>query len=103
MSHQSKSHQHTTAGTSSQGKAGASTPGGTSNKPEGNETVEHIRQRAYEISVKRNGGSGDQLSDWLQAEHDVNGKHSKTKGNDSVAAEIKTHGHPSPTTSRGGL
>jgi Protein of unknown function (DUF2934) len=34
-------------------------------------TYEEIARRAYEISLERNGGSGDALSDWLQAERDL--------------------------------
>ena len=34
-------------------------------------THEEIAQRAYAISLERNGGPGDALSDWLQAERDL--------------------------------
>jgi hypothetical protein len=36
-------------------------------------TAEQIRARAYQIYQKRNGNgvSGDQLTDWLQAEHEL--------------------------------
>jgi len=36
---------------------------------------EEIRKRAEEISKRRNGGPGDQLSDWLQAEKELKQKH----------------------------
>lgn len=32
-----------------------------------------IRRRAYEIFLARNGGPGDHVSDWLQAEQELNG------------------------------
>ena len=31
-----------------------------------------IRRRAYEIFLARNGGPGDHLSDWIQAEQELN-------------------------------
>jgi len=34
-------------------------------------TEEQIRARAYEIYLRRNGGSGDALSDWTQAEREL--------------------------------
>ncbi len=34
-------------------------------------TEEQIRQRAYEIFLRRNGGPGDSRSDWLQAEAEL--------------------------------
>lgn len=34
-------------------------------------TSDRIRLRAYEISQSRNGGPGDALADWIQAEQDV--------------------------------
>ncbi len=30
-----------------------------------------IRRRAYEISISRNGGPGDETSDWTQAEQEL--------------------------------
>ena len=30
-----------------------------------------IRRRAYEISIARNGGPGDEASDWTQAEQEL--------------------------------
>lgn len=32
-----------------------------------------IRRRAYEIFLGRNGGPGDHVSDWIQAEQELNG------------------------------
>lgn len=32
-----------------------------------------IRRRAYEIFLARDGGPGDHVSDWLQAEQELNG------------------------------
>jgi hypothetical protein len=32
---------------------------------------DRIRLRAYEISQSRNGGPGDAMADWIQAEQDV--------------------------------
>lgn len=34
-------------------------------------TADQIRQRAYEIYLRRNGGPGDQTSDWVQAEQEL--------------------------------
>ena len=36
-------------------------------------TSDEIARRAYEISLERNGRPGDALSDWLQAEQELNG------------------------------
>jgi len=33
--------------------------------------ADHIRLRAYEISQARNGGPGDELADWIQAEQEA--------------------------------
>jgi hypothetical protein len=33
--------------------------------------ADHIRLRAYEISQARNGGPGDALADWIQAEQET--------------------------------
>lgn len=33
--------------------------------------TDHIRLRAFEISQTRNGGPGDELADWIQAEREV--------------------------------
>jgi hypothetical protein len=37
--------------------------------------AEKIASRAYEIYQSRNGGSGDPLQDWLQAERELTGAH----------------------------
>lgn len=34
-------------------------------------TPDRIRSRAYELFLERNPGSGDELSDWLQAESEL--------------------------------
>ncbi|MFG0326643.1 MAG: DUF2934 domain-containing protein [Phycisphaerales bacterium JB037] len=34
-------------------------------------TPEEVRRRAFEIYERRNGGDGDPLSDWLQAEREL--------------------------------
>jgi Protein of unknown function (DUF2934) len=34
-------------------------------------TTEEIRRRAYDIYLSRAGAPGDELHDWLQAEHEV--------------------------------
>ncbi len=34
-------------------------------------TEEQIRMRAFEIFLRRNGGPGDALSDWIQAEQEL--------------------------------
>lgn len=34
-------------------------------------TDEQIRRRAYEIFLARNGGPGDALTDWVQAEREL--------------------------------
>ncbi len=34
---------------------------------------DRVRARAFEIYQARGGASGDALSDWLQAEHELNG------------------------------
>jgi hypothetical protein len=36
-------------------------------------TPERIQARAYEVFLARNGGDGDALADWLQAERELNG------------------------------
>ncbi len=37
-------------------------------------TPERIRARAYEIYQSRNGGPGDEASDWIQAERELTGE-----------------------------
>jgi hypothetical protein len=34
-------------------------------------TADHIRVRAFEISLSRHGGPGDATSDWTQAEREL--------------------------------
>jgi hypothetical protein len=36
-------------------------------------TPDRMRLRAYEIYQARNGGPGDALADWVQAEHELSG------------------------------
>lgn len=56
---------------------------------EGTATPDRIRSRAYEIfSARRaNGAAGDALSDWLQAEREVNG--SAPEPSDPGAVELR--------------
>lgn len=37
-------------------------------------TAEQIRDRAYQIYLSRNGGPGDELQDWLDAERELRSK-----------------------------
>lgn len=37
-------------------------------------TAEQIRERAYGIYLARNGGPGDELQDWLDAERELRSK-----------------------------
>lgn len=39
-------------------------------------TEEQIRQRAYAICMARNGGPGDPVADWLQAEQELRARRS---------------------------
>lgn len=39
--------------------------------PEDLPLEERIRQRAHELYLARNGGSGSDLDDWLQAEEEI--------------------------------
>ena len=52
-------------------------------------TPERIQARAYEIFLARNGGEGDALADWLQAERELNGS-----GLPSDAEGIEAKGRP---------
>jgi hypothetical protein len=38
-----------------------------------------IRRRAYEIFLARNGGPGDHVSDWIQAEQELSGASHDTR------------------------
>lgn len=68
-------------------------PARTQGRPIAEETIieitpDRIRLRAYEIYQSRNGGPGDALADWVQAERELGGA-----GPDSIAeasVEIKT-------------
>lgn len=44
------------------------------NSVSGSARHEEIRIRAYEIYVERDGQPGDELSDWLQAEREIESK-----------------------------
>lgn len=47
-------------------------PANSANGPAGEgRTEEAIRRRAFEIYLARTDGSGDELSDWLQAEQEL--------------------------------
>ncbi len=49
-----------------------STPSSGPANEQGREgTADRIRLRAYEISQRRNGGPGDAMEDWIQAEREV--------------------------------
>ena len=39
--------------------------------------ADHIRARAYELSLARNGGEGDAAGDWCQAERELSGGSNK--------------------------
>jgi len=84
------------------------TPGATDAPVGGQPVVERIRLRAYEISITRNGGPGDEVSDWVQAELELNGATGSEHAHDeamcdSATLEIKTRSQPSLATARGGL
>ena len=74
-------------------------------------TPEHIRIRAYEIYLARNGGPGDPAADWCQAELELIGRaDAEPACDDSIAdsavLDIKTRSDAQrqPATSvRGGL
>jgi hypothetical protein len=51
--------------------APANTVTGSPTDPHEQPTSDRIRLRAYEISQSRNGGPGDAMADWIQAEQDV--------------------------------
>lgn len=58
-------------------------------------TPEHIRLRAYEIYEARNGAPGDAVSDWAQAERELNGRATPGASSEDAIAdpavlEIKT-------------
>ncbi len=74
-------------------------------------TPDRIRIRAYEIYQARNGGPGDESSDWCQAERELNGQSSsgavaQEPACDEPTLEIKTRPEASrqpAMSSRGGL
>jgi len=97
--HSSQTQRNTAKGT---------TPGAIAGQGGAQSIVERMRLRAYEISIARNGGPGDELSDRVQAEHAVNGATEARPVNDEVLCdsttlEIKTRSQPTLATARGGL
>ena len=46
----------------------------TAESPHGNSAHEEIRERAYEIYVERGGQPGGEMDDWMQAEHELEGR-----------------------------
>ena len=84
------------------------TPGATNAPVGGQPVVERIRLRADEISITRNGRPGDELSDWVQAERELNGATGSEHAHDEALCdpstlEIKTRSQPSHATVCGGL
>jgi Protein of unknown function (DUF2934) len=66
MSSKSKGHQNVeTQATSDRQEEAVKTPA------EDSRPLEEIRIRAYEIYIERDGQPGDELSDWLQAEREL--------------------------------
>lgn len=74
-------------------------------------TPDRIRIRAYAIYQARNGGPGDESSDWCEAERELNGQSSspcagRETACDPATLEITTRSEPSrqpAMSSRGGL
>lgn len=65
MSHHKKSHE-------ARSSVPASKPSdGKVEKSCSQSKADQVRERAYEISQSRNGGPGDELADWIQAEREV--------------------------------
>jgi len=84
------------------------TPGATTAPVGGQPAVERIRLRAHEISITRNGGPGDELSDWVQAELELNRATVSEYAHgeamcDPSTLEIKTRSQPTLATARGKL
>jgi hypothetical protein len=50
------------------------------------QTEQQIRERAYEIYLARGGQEGDEVSDWLAAEREVNSN--KPQGKKARAAAV---------------
>jgi len=46
----------------------------TAESPDGNSAYEEIRGRAYEIYLERGGQPGGEMDDWMQAEHELEGR-----------------------------
>lgn len=65
-------------------------------------TPDCIRQRAYEIYLRRNGGPGDEASDWAQAEKELCGARDEPppEACDPMVIEIRTRS-VRPTHARG--
>jgi hypothetical protein len=65
--------------------------------PSARSTDEQIRNRAYEIYVKRNGkgATGDATSDWLQAERELNGAAPDPTASRQAEARSQTRGEKS--------
>lgn len=69
MSSKSRGHQNVeTQATSDRQEEAVKTSTGDSPR------LAEIRIRAYEIYIERNGQPGDELSDWLQAEREIESK-----------------------------
>ena len=97
--HSSQTQRNTAKGT---------TPGAIAGQGGAQSIVERMRLRAYEISIARNGGPGDELSDWVQAELELNGATGSEHAHDEALCdpstlEIKTRSQPSHATVCGGL
>jgi hypothetical protein len=62
-------------------------------------TLEEIRQRAYQKYCARNGGPGDALADWLQAERELSGKapEANAKREAVLLASSEEGGHGDPS------
>ena len=52
-------------------------------------TNDEIQLRAYEIFLARKGGPGDQLSDWLAAERELNEASNQDAGATPTAAPVE--------------
>jgi len=97
--HSSQTQRNTAKGT---------TPGAIAGQGGAQSIVERMRLRAYEISIARNGGPGDELSDWVQAELELNGATGSEHAHDEAMCdpstlEIKTRSQPTLATARGKL
>ena len=61
-------------------------------------TPERVRARAYEIFLARNGGDGDALADWLQAERELKGSGPLA---DAAGTEVKGRQRASGSSTEG--